>query len=206
MPLYAPIKSKSAPPTPAGNHVARLYSIMHLGTLPGEYMGEPKETDTVRIGFELPNETKVFKEGEAPKPYVISQEYTLSMGEKANLGKLIRGMLGTPWNPNEDTEAMEDIYQYIGATCLLNVVHQTSKTRNVYAKIISAAPLPKGFEAPAEVNPPYLFDLEDNWSEEKFNAFPDFLKEKIKSSNEYKVKFNLLTPEEAEIAAGDIPF
>jgi hypothetical protein len=79
---------------PAGNHIARVYSIIHIGTIPGEYMGEPKEDNTVRIGFELPMETRVFKEGEPERPFVVAQEYTVSMGEKANLRKLVEGVLG----------------------------------------------------------------------------------------------------------------
>lgn len=170
--------------TPAGNHIARLFSVIHIGTLDGEYLGEPKQTNTVRLGFELPLETTVFKEGDEPKPYVISQEYTLSLGEKANLGKLIRGMKGEAWGPNFDEE--QDISLMIGVPCMLNVIHKTSQAGNEYAKIESAAPLPKGIEAPAAVNPPFILDFQENWTDAKFGSLPDFLKEKIQGSPEYR--------------------
>lgn len=170
---------------PAGNHVARLYSVMHLGIIPGEYMGEPKETDTVRIGFELPNEKDVFKEGEEPKPYVISQEYTLSMNEKANLRKFVEGMLGVKMVEAEAEDF--DVTSLIGTTCMLNVVHKIAKTSgNEYALIQNAAPMPRGIEVPAAVNAPYLLDFSDNWSDEKFEKLPQFLRDKIASSINYK--------------------
>jgi hypothetical protein len=62
---------------PAGNHVARLYGILHIGTNSFEYMGETK--------FELSNEREVFKEGEEAKPFSISREFGLTMGQKSNL-------------------------------------------------------------------------------------------------------------------------
>lgn len=206
MAIYASTKTKSIDPVPAGNHAARLYNIMHLGIIPGEYMGEPKETDTVRLGFELPNETKVFKEGEGERPFVISQEFTLSMGEKANLGKLIRGMLGIAWNPNEETEEMMDITQYMGQTCMLNVIHQISKAGNAYAKIVSAAPIPKGMTVPEAVNEPYIFDFDDNYSEERFKKLPEFLQQKIASSRNYREKILGEEIQTEEVNPDEIPF
>jgi hypothetical protein len=41
---------------PAGNHVARLYQIIHIGTNSYEYKGEMKKSDKVRLTFELCNE------------------------------------------------------------------------------------------------------------------------------------------------------
>jgi hypothetical protein len=138
----------------------------------------------VRLGFELPLETKVFKDGEDPKPFVISQDYTLTLGEKANLGKLVRGMKGEAWGPNFDEE--QDITALIGTACMLNVIHKISAKGNPYAKIESAAPLPKGMEAPAPVNAPFLLDYNDNWSLEKFETLPDFIKDKMRPTPEYR--------------------
>lgn len=180
-----PTKSSNASIiTPAGNHIARLYSIIHIGTLDGEYMGDPKQTDTVRLGFELPLETRVFKDGEEAKPFVISQDFTLSLGEKANLGKLVRGMKGEAWGPDYDEE--QDVTKLIGSTCLLNVIHKTSAKGNEYAKIESAAPLPKGMDAPEPVNPPFVLDYLENWSDERFSGLPDFIKEKMVTTPEYR--------------------
>lgn len=201
MGINAPFGSKKEYKlVPAGNHVARVYSIIHLGVIEEEYMGETKEMDKVRISFELPNETEVFKEGEEPKPFSISQEYTLSMGEKANLRKLVEGILG---GPVEEQEEGFGVSSLMGKTCLLNVIHRTSKAGNEYAQIASAAPLPKGMEAPTAVNETSYLDFEEGWDQEKFDSLPDFIKDKIKSSKNYKRKFNI--PEE-ELDPSAIPF
>jgi hypothetical protein len=94
MALTAP-KSKSSEPVPKGNHVARLYQIIHIGTNSFEYMGETKSSDKIRLIFELSNERKVFKEGDEPKPFSISREFGFSMHAKSKLRPFIEGMLGT---------------------------------------------------------------------------------------------------------------
>jgi len=170
--------------TPMGNHVARVYSIIHIGTIEEQYMGEAKMMDKVRITFELPNATKEFKEGDGEKPFVISREYTNSMGEKANLRALIEGMLGVALHSQES--ASYDVTELMGKECLLNVIHKTSKLGRVYAHIQSASPLPQGLVAPEAINSPFILDFNENWNEESFEKLPDFVKDKIKTSDEYK--------------------
>lgn len=41
-------------------------------------------TDRIRLGFELCNETKEFKEGDGEKPFSISRELTYSFGASQN--------------------------------------------------------------------------------------------------------------------------
>lgn len=206
MPIYSPKNNKSDfPPrevVPVGNHIARLYSVIHMGVIPTEYKGELGETDTIRLTFELPEETRVFKEGDEAKPMVISTfDLTNSMGEKANLGKLIRGMLGVTWNPNEDTEEMEDITQYLGTACMLNIAHKTGKSGNEYAQIVSAAPIPKSLQdgVKPQVNPNFVFGFGDEWNQEAFEKFPSFIQDKIKSSKDY---YRMTHPEEVAHMAG----
>jgi hypothetical protein len=78
-------KGKSFDPVPTGNHVARLYEIIHVGTIPTTWQGQEKMTDKIRLGFELCNEKKEFKEGEGEKPFSISREFTYSFGAKGTL-------------------------------------------------------------------------------------------------------------------------
>jgi hypothetical protein len=210
MPLKAPATNKDFEIVPVGNHAARLYRIIHLGVIPGEYMGEAKETDTILLGFELPNETKVFKEGEEPKPFVISQEYTLSMSAKSNLRKLVESILGTTFE-DDDAASDFDIYSLIGSPCLLNVVHKTSQAGREYAKIMNGTPLPKGMEIPAPINEPFILDFEDNWSQEKFDKQPEYLRKKITSSKNYqtltgKKPYDPFQPDDENINPADIPF
>jgi len=192
-------EGKKFEPVPAGNHVARVYRIIQIGTITEQYQGEDKEMNKVMVGFELPNETKVFKEGEEAQPYVISREYTFSMNEKANLRKMVEGLLGVVLT-DEEAEAF-DLTDILGKACLLNVVHKKSATGNVYALIQGASPIPKGMDVPLAVNGRQVLDYE-SWEQETFDSLSDFLKEKIRSSKEYMKKFNPAP----EIGVDDIPF
>ena len=201
--INAPYKGgKDFDPVPAGNHIARCYQIIHVGTVPGEYMGQPIMTNKVRFTFELPNETKIFKEGDAPKPFSISQEYTLSMGEKSNLRKAIQGWIGTSLL-KEEAEFF-DVEEMIGKPCMLNVVHKTSKKGSVYALVQGIAPIPKGIEAPAQINPSKIFNYTNHFDQATFDALPKFLKEVMEKSEEYKALKNPM--QDGEVNPDEIPF
>jgi hypothetical protein len=116
--------------TPAGNHVARLYQIIHIGTVPTTWQGQEKMTDKIRLTFELCNEVKAFKEGDEPKPFSVSREFTYSFGQKAALHAFVEGMTGTKILDKE----WPDLEALLGDACLLNVVHE-SKGDNTYANI-----------------------------------------------------------------------
>ena len=66
------------------------------------------------------------------------------------------------------------------------VVH-AEKNGNVYANIASAAQLPKGMVAPAMFNKGTVIDV-DSTPFEEIEALPDFIKDKMKSSEEYKAR------------------
>jgi hypothetical protein len=179
MSLTPPKKNQSFDPVPTGNHVARLYEIIHIGTIPTTWQGQEKMTDKIRLGFELCNETKEFKEGEGEKPFSISREFTYSFGAKGNLRPFIDGMTGTKMVDGEHP----DLEALLGEACLLNVVH-TEKDGNTYANIQGASPLPKGMEAPDLFNTPRLVDINSTpWDE--INALPDFILKKMYSSEEF---------------------
>src|SRR4051794_3684689 len=175
-------KQKAHDPVPAGNHVARLYQIIHVGTVPSTYKGEARMSDQIRLTFELCNEKKEFKEGEGEKPLSISTRFeTYSMGKKSNLRKLVEGMSGISLH---DDEAYNfDFDALLGQECLLNVVHN-ERDGNIYANIQGASPLPKGMTAPELVNEKRFIDVNE-LTEEQLATLPEFLQEKIKSSIEW---------------------
>src|SRR6266550_6930129 len=94
-------KGKSFDPVPAGTHVARLYQIIHIGTVKFEYKGEVKQSDKIRFTFELCNERKVFNEGEEPRPFSISREFGFSISPKGHLRPFIEGMGGAKMHDDE---------------------------------------------------------------------------------------------------------
>jgi hypothetical protein len=174
-------KSKNFDPVPAGNHVARLYEIIHVGTIPIEWKGEQKMTDKIRLNFELCNEKKEFKEGEGEKPFSISREFTYSWGPKGNLRPFVEGFIGTKLHDDEAYNFnLEDL---LGDACLLNVVH-TEKDGNTYSNIQGASPLPKGMAAPEIVNEKRSLDI-NSIPYVAIEKLPLFIQAKMYSSEEF---------------------
>lgn len=169
----------------AGMYVARCYQMLEIGTNEENFMGDTKRLCKVRIGWELPELQKVFKEENGLQPHVISKEYTLSMNEKANLRKDLESWRGKKWTDEEANDF--DITKLIGAPCLLNITHKASKKDATvfYEEISSITPLMKGQVCPPAVNKPMILSYDD-WNEELFNSLPDFIKNKIISSEEYQ--------------------
>lgn len=187
MPTHAPVKSGSFTLAPEGTHMARCFQFVHIGTIQDSYMGQPTEFNKIRLTFELPEELHVFKEEKGPQPMVISQDYTLSLGEKANLRKLVEGIVGHAMT-NEEAAAF-DVESLVGMPCLLLIKHKTSVSGKKRAEISGASPLVKSMIAPAPVNPPRYLTY-NNFDTSLFDTLPDFLKDKIRGSVEFKAMLN----------------
>jgi hypothetical protein len=173
--------SRELDPVPQGNHVARLYEIIHVGTIPTTWQGQEKMTDKIRLSFELCNERKEFKEGEGEKPFSISREFTYSWGPKGHLRPFVEGFIGTKLHDDEAYNFnLEDL---LGEACLLNVVH-TEKDGNTYANIQGASPLPKGMTAPELVNETRSLDI-NTMPYKDIGGLPLFIQSKMYSSEEF---------------------
>lgn len=183
MSVYASSNPTDYKPIDSGTYVARCFSMVHIGTIEQEFQGEKKDSNKVRITWELPTETKVFKEGEEPKVLTIGKEFTLSLHEKSNLRKFLESWRGKGFTEEEAKKF--DITKLLGVPCMLSIIHKTNKQGKLYAEISSISTLPKSLACPEQVNPNFEFSLE-NFDEDKFNSLPDWLKDKIKTSKEYK--------------------
>lgn len=185
-------------PVPAGAYPARLYKIMHFGTIPDTYMGEQKMTNKIRFDWELPTEMKVFDPEKGEQPLSISKDYTLSMNEKSNLCQDIESWEGGKFKTDEEAERY-DIADLIGRECLINVAHKVSKSSgNVYAYVASISPMPKGMQCPPAFNPPFIWDYDQNFDHDVLDNMHEFFQNKIKSSQEYQAKMNPIDIQEAE--------
>lgn len=184
---------------PAGNYIARCYQMIEIGTVTELVMGKHVTAKKVRIGWELPTETKVFKEENGEQPLVISKEYTLSMNEKANLRKDLKSWRGKDFT--EDEAKCFDISTLIGKPCMLNIIHKPSVSdpSKVYEQIAGVSPLPKGVKAPEQVNKSFLLSY-DEFNQLAYNALPDFIKTKMAGTPEY---FEMSQPG-AKVTAEDI--
>lgn len=169
-------------PCPAGNHVARCYSMVHIGTIEDSYMGETHTVNKVRLTFEFPTERRIFNEEKGEQPYALSKEFTLSMHEKSNLRKMLEGWRGKAFTEAEAKSF--DITKLLGVPCMVNVVHREKPDGKVYANIASISAVPKGLTCPDQINKSVVFTV-NYFDWDVFDSFPDFLKDKIRASKEY---------------------
>jgi len=208
MSIIATNNSTPREPIPAGNYVARCIEMIQIGTVMELINGEQKMLNKVRIGWELPTEKKVFKEELGEQPYVISEEYTLSMNEKANLRKMLASWRGKDFS--EDEAKAFDITKLLGVSCMLNVIHKASKkdATKIYEKIGSVSTMPKGLEVPAQINPTKVLSY-DSFDNQIFESLPDFIKDKIKGTPEYAAMQQpnaIHTNNQQPEAIDDLPF
>jgi hypothetical protein len=168
-----------------GTYVARCYSMIEIGTIEVEFKGEKKKQHKVSITWELPTETAVFNEDKGPEPFVVSKKYTLSMHEKSNLRKDLESWRGKGYTDKEAERV--DITKLIGQPCLLSVIQspRPDDPSKTYTAISSITKMMKGQECPDQINPTRVLAYDEfNW--EVFDSLSDYMKDQIRSSEEFK--------------------
>ena len=153
---------KDFDPIPAGVHVAVCYGLFDIGTQKKEWKGEVKFQRQVIICWELPDERiDIEKDGKAQNlPRAISNHYTLSLGEKANLRRDLENWRGKPFT---DTELSGfSLKNILGKACQLQVVHKPKRDGGVWANISAVMALPKGVKPPEAENPLKLWAIGDD--------------------------------------------
>ena len=170
---------------PAGTYVARCYKMIHIGTIQDEYNGESRWVNKVLIEWELPTEMKVFSQEKGEQPISVSKEFALTMHQKSTLRAFLTSWRGKGFT--EDEAINFDVTKLVGATCQLSIIHEPRKNNpgEFFAKISTVSALMKGFQAPAQVNPSFVFEL-DAFDQAKFDSLPDWIKAKITTSKEYQ--------------------
>jgi len=178
---------------PQGSYSARIYEIIELGTIEG-YKG--KQQRKVRITFELPTEKKVFKSENGEQPLVISKEYTVSSHEKSGMRELVEACIAIGLFQGEaDTF---DIKQLMGETCLVSIKHKEGE-KGKFQYVDSTSALPKGLKVEKAINKTRTYEI-DTHDKDVFSALPQFVQDKITSSEEYQEKYGMT------ISADDVPF
>ena len=161
-------------PAPTGLHRAICIAYVDLGTQEGpKYMcpGQTELKQQVVIMWETPDET-IEIDGQQ-KPFVIAKFYTKSIGEKSNLGKDLESWRGQAFTP-EEREGF-DLDKILGASCQINVIHETTKDKKTRAKITAVLPLSKGMAKPKPSITPWRYDITENGQE-----FPEQLSDGLK--------------------------
>ena len=159
-----------------GAYTARCIRVVDLGTQINDYNKEDiKDVRKVMITWEI---SELMEDG---RPFVVNKHYTLSIGDKSNLGKAL-----VSWRAKAFTEEEKnsfDLKNILDVTCLLSV---TVTKDEKYNDIGSIMPVPKGMEVNDRVNKLFLFDVEDlDNSDQTDNLWP-FEKFFLKMSKEYK--------------------
>jgi hypothetical protein len=192
MALIAKASASQSKQLKPGQYVARCYSIVDLGS--HKFKDNDYFSHKIRITWEFPTELETFKEENGQQPYVMGQDYTLSLGEKSTFKKMLEAWLGRKITAQEASEGF-NVKTLLGKEALIQVVEQPSKTdpTKIYANIQNITSIPKGMECPAQINASILFSIEE-WNELIYGELPEFVQKKIMDSKEYKEK------------TGEIPF
>jgi hypothetical protein len=191
MSLFAESAGGSFKPVPAGMHLARCYRIIDLGTQKSEYEGKVNFLRKIKVVWEVHGTDDdgtpiVTDKGE---PFIITKDYTLSWGDKANLRKDLEAWRGKPFS--QDEQRRFDLKNVLDKFCMINVQHKPRRTGDgVYANVVTVTPVPAPLKAsmPKGFNPAQMFTLGEP-DMEMFETFSDYLKEQIKQSPEWKALF-----------------
>lgn len=178
-----PVKNKEFKLVPAGTHLARCYQFIHIGHIPNTYPGSTSAIiNKIRLTWELPEELTVFKEGEDAKPFSVSQDFTLSMNEKATLRKMVQSWMGKTLT--DDEAAVFDAESLVGEPCLLTIIHKEGKDGKKYANVQNITKLPAKMVCPESVNALKIINWQD-MTKEVFGSLPEFIQKKMQESAEY---------------------
>lgn len=187
---------------PEGMHIARCVRLIDCGTHLDEKWGKKK-----RIGwlfFELPNALmKPNKDGKE-LPFMVGKRYTLSHNEKALLRQDLESWYGKNFNTVDlDNAGGFDLDKVVGRPAMVNIVYSDD---GKYANIKSINPLLQGTECPAQVNPSFIFSIEEASDAEKFEQLSPKMKEFIQQAEELKPKTNSVKTPVGGDFDDDIPF
>src|SRR5690242_21213559 len=127
MPIIAKNEGSAYTPAPQGQFIAVCADVIDLGMVTTEWQGQKRTTHKIRIVF-LINESM-----DDGRPFTVSQQFTLSLNEKANLRKFLESWRGQPFTLTELSEGF-DIERLIGANAVVQIVH-AERGEKVYANV-----------------------------------------------------------------------
>ena len=189
---------------PAGNHLARLYSIIDIGHQETVWKGETKIMHKVVFTWELHGEDN---DGQPlttddGKPLIVSKRYTVSLGDQSTLRKDLESWSGKKMT-EEDRKGF-DLKTLLGKFCMLSVVHSDD---GKYANVGSINSVPTAIRnaIPEGINQPISFWLNE-YTKEQYDALPKYYREKITDSSEWRGTKAKAEEEAANPAPDDIPF
>ena len=185
-------KGASGNLAPIGNHIARCYQIVDLGTQDNPRYGNTAHK--IRFVWELCEEMKDFGKGK-PEPYSINMTVNFFVGKNSHLQKLLEGWKGGTFTDAE-WENFE-LKKLVGKACMINVVHATVNDTD-YANVASVSPVPAKWKdrVPAMHNPPVYFEVEMGPNSKEYKSLNEYLQKQIDKCHEWKGSSTGLPPED----------
>lgn len=124
---------KKFTPAPEGLHGAVCIDVIDLGMCKTVYGLKPK----INIRWELDS-----IDPENGAPFQVSNRYTASLNDKANLRKQLEAWRGRKFTAQELKGF--DLEVLVGVNCQLQVIHNTAPDGKTYANVQTIVPAAKG--------------------------------------------------------------
>lgn len=176
---------------PAWTFQGVCYSIIDMWTQEWEYQWNPIVNKKIRVGFEFADDED--------KIHTIFKEFTLSFGWKSKLRQFIDS-----WNWGETKMTNEEakgfnVYTLLGKEATINVVRKKSAKWTEYADIGGLSPRIKKIELHERKNKNSFLHLSEKYfNADVFDKLPNFLKDQIQNSPEYKALYWITDIDEQE--------
>lgn len=172
------------PIAPSGNHPARCFSVVDIGTQNETFKGVASKVRKVIMFFELPTLMHEFKDGGEKEPFVLSKRFTLSVGKKANMRGFLEAWRGKPFT-KEEAEGF-DVSKLVGAPCLLSVIHKPKASDPIKnsAVINAATRLPSGFVCPPQILKSVVYEIPMGRND-IFGKLQEWVQKEIAKSDEF---------------------
>lgn len=173
-------ESKSYLQAPEGTKIARCVWIVKLGLQPGYKGNKPQQQ--VLFGWELSKNLEVFDESKGPKPYMITNTYNLILNDKSNFSLHLSG-----WLDGQTVTKDFNYFTLLGEPCVLIIKHKGTEAdaNKMRARVAAITALTEEQTCPVQINSFKVLTF-NRWNEDTFNALPEWIRDKISISPEYK--------------------
>lgn len=196
MAIIAREKGTSIEPITEGVHTAACIMVIDIGEQWSDFY--QKSSHKVMITWEVTDETTM-ADGEE-KPRVISQEYTLSLSQKATLRNHLEAWRGKKFT-DQELDCF-DMVNILGTNCQLQILHNDKG----YANVAAIMAMPKNMPKVKPQSETVYFDLSTPECLDLMDKIPKWIQDKIKKSADYKALISDNPQAEEDFENEPLPF
>ena len=132
------------PTAPEGTFAAVCVDEIDMGQQTSNWNGKERQRHVVRLVWQI---DELDADG---KRYLIKQDYTASLDEKAKLRAHLKSWRGRDFTFDE--EAAFDLSQVVGAPCMISIVHNKGSQGGIFSNLGAVMKLPRGMQAVVAVD------------------------------------------------------